>query len=105
MWTDPILRLCGLPLTAELEPALIGGLAILMTFGIPIIAILTHHQRKMAEIIRRQPQSDPTLWREVEALRTQVTDLRDQVNELIVKTDQTAVLPPPVPSLEERINS
>jgi cobalamin biosynthesis protein CobD/CbiB len=57
--------------------ALLCVLGILL--GIPLAAILTHHQRKMAEIIHRGRQPlDPG---DVESLRQEVAQLRDRLSE------------------------
>ena len=37
---------------------MIPVIAMLVVFSVPIIAILTAHQRKMAELMRSQPQHD-----------------------------------------------
>ncbi|QYK53829.1 MAG: hypothetical protein KF824_02790 [Fimbriimonadaceae bacterium] len=63
---------------------LIPIVAIMMVFGIPIAAILTHHQRKMAELIHGKQaeaqQMNPAIMHEIQSLRGEVARLRDQVN-------------------------
>lgn len=63
---------------------LIPIVAIMMVFGIPIAAILTHHQRKMAELIHGKQveaqQLNPAIMHEIQSLRGEVARLRDQVN-------------------------
>ncbi len=50
----------------------------LMIFAIPIVAIWTKHQRKMAEIqAMRGPQVDLNMHAELQALRNEVRSLRD----------------------------
>lgn len=67
-----------------MPPDLPAILAIMMVFGIPIAAILTHHQRKMAELIHGKQaeamQVNPAIMHEVQSLRAEVARLRDQVN-------------------------
>ncbi len=49
-----------------------------MIFAIPIVAIWTRHQRKMAEIqAMRGPQVDLNMQTELQALRNEVRSLRD----------------------------
>lgn len=59
------------------------SLAILAVFSIPIVAILTAHQRKMAQLIHgtQGPRE------EVEALRREVTELRNLVYQQAIKLD------------------
>ena len=53
--------------------------AVVMTFGVPLTVIWTHHQRKMLELQSklRQGSQDDTLRATVEALRQEVRALRD----------------------------
>ncbi|MCH7903148.1 MAG: hypothetical protein IH944_01120 [Armatimonadetes bacterium] len=84
--------------------AIIG---VLIGFGLvvvlPIVAVLTAHQRKMAELIHKNsepPESNEVLSR-LDALQRQMNDMQDRQNELILeKHDQ---LPPPAPKVEDRI--
>lgn len=55
----------------------------IIIFMIPIIAILTAHQRKMAEIIHGRQGVEP----EMLALREDVRQLRDQVARLTLAID------------------
>ena len=78
-----------------------------MLFGIPIAAILTSHQRKMAELIHGKQDGhavNQTLLAEVQALRAEVHALRGQVNEQAIIVDDLRPLarqsPPP---LENRL--
>lgn len=59
-----------------------------LVFGIPLAAILTHHQRKMAEIIHKSRA--PMEMGEVQALRMEVAQLRDRMNEQTLLLDRTA---------------
>lgn len=84
---------------------LIPIVAIVMVFGIPIVAILTAHQRKMAELFHSrnaQPQYNP----EIAALREEVRELKQLIHQQAITMDnlvQTRVTPPP--SIQDRINS
>ena len=87
------------------DEAFIALPAILLIFGTPIIWILTAHQRKMAELMRQQPQGDVRIQQQMESLQMQVNELRGLVQEHIIRSDQpTSVLPPPTPNLENRLN-
>lgn len=82
-----------------------------LIFGLPIIAVLTSHQRKMTEIMRGSNQNDFGVQRQLEVMQAQINDLRGMIQEHIIKNDQTASLtqtPPPAPvqpNLEQRLNS
>ena len=86
-------------------------MGMILVFGIPIIAILTAHQRKMAELIHGQNrgnQADPMVQRQLDMMQSQIGELRGMMQELIITSDgpalQTQV--PPIPaSLEERLNT
>lgn len=82
-----------------------------LVFGLPIIAVLTSHQRKMTEIMRGSNQNaDLGVQRQLEVMQAQINDLRGMIQEHIIKNDQTASLtqtPPPAPaptSIEQRLN-
>lgn len=64
--------------------------AVLLIFGMPIIAILTKHQQKMAEFMHgRNAENNqvPALYHEVQMLRAEVTKLREQLNEQTLLVD------------------
>ena len=89
---------------------LVPILALLLVFGIPIIAILTAHQQKMAKLIHGQrAQLDPAVIEEIRSLRMEVSQLQDRVNTLMLDQDTSRKLagsPPPVPqneNLEQRL--
>lgn len=63
--------------------------AIAFVFGIPIVAILTAHQRKMAELIhgkgnQQHSQEFAYMQQQVQELRSEVATLRDRLNEQIL---------------------
>lgn len=66
--------------------ALVPIMAIAFVFGIPILAILTSHQRKMAELMRSQ-SGNPQAQQEAQALRYEVAQLRDLVNQQQIQLD------------------
>ena len=56
----------------------IGFLAVLMVFGIPFVAIITAHFRKMAELKLKQSQSaDSNVLEAIRELKGQFDELRD----------------------------
>jgi hypothetical protein len=57
---------------------IIGLTAVVLIFGIPIIAIWTEHQRKVLEIkLKLTKKGDTGMIAELEALRQEVRSLRD----------------------------
>ena len=84
---------------------------IVMVFGIPIIAILTAHQRKMAELIHGQKNNnalDSNVQHQLHAMQQQITELKGLMQEHIINNDRTTPViqtPPPSPSIEQRLNS
>ena len=80
----------------------IAVVAIVMVFGIPIVAILTHHQRKRAELIHRNhAEVNPIVVEEVNRLREEVSQLRSQLNETTIALDEARRLRPV--EVQERI--
>lgn len=65
----------------------------LVIFMIPIVAILTSHQRKMAELLhgsRQQQLPSP----EIDALRREVLELKQIVHQQTIAIDGIRQLPP-----------
>ena len=66
----------------------------MMFFGVPIVWILTSHQRKMAEMIHgryagtQNDQAMAALIQEVQQLRAEVAQLRDQNNRIAIQSDE-----------------
>ncbi|MBS1714352.1 MAG: hypothetical protein JST30_08445 [Armatimonadetes bacterium] len=88
---------------------LIPMVAVVAVFSIPIVAILTSHQRKMAELVRSQPQQDVRSRQQLDMMQAQINDLRNQLHEHIVRTDGPPLsaapqAPPPVSDIEQRLN-
>jgi hypothetical protein len=81
----------GLPFDPE------GVIALSIGFGIcvvvPIVAMLLAHQRKMAEVVRKQ-QTDPMLIQHIQHLQNQIDQLRDRLNERILAQDSARSVPP-----------
>ena len=87
-------------------PAVIGVLTgFCLVVVVPVVAILTTHQRKMAELMRQRPDADTRSQQQLDLLQAQINDLRNQLHEHIVRTDS---LPPAQeqtpPPLHERLN-
>jgi effector-binding domain-containing protein len=95
----------GMPL-ASFGEDMIPIFAILVVFGIPIIAILTTHQRKMTELIHRNnPQTvDPMVQQQLANMEHQISDLRSMMQEHIINNDRSTLSPPPTPTVEQRLN-
>ena len=76
---------------------------VIVAFSVPIIAILTRHQRHMAEILHRnQSQNDnDQLHQQMAAMQAQITDLRMMVQEHIINNDQSSMT---TASVEQRLN-
>lgn len=84
---------------AGIENNLPEIIACMMVFGIPIVAILTSHQRKMAELIHSrhsQEAVNPQVLAELSQLRMEVARLRDTVNQQVLAADQASSYLPPV---------
>lgn len=84
---------------------ILGIMVPIMALLIPIVAILTAHQRKMAEIIHGNQARIGDIA-EIQSLRSEVSALRDRVNEQIVAVDtlkrqlagqNEPILPPEMP--------
>lgn len=78
-----------------------------MIFSIPLVAILTAHQRKMAEILHRkhaESVNDQAVLEELARLRQMVTDQSLVIEEL---RDQQRLLGRPTvdQSVQQRLNS
>jgi hypothetical protein len=76
-------------------------IACVMVFGIPIVAILTHHQRKMTELIHsKHSDVSPVVVEEVNRLRGEVAQLRQQLHEATIALDDVRR---ERPTLEQRV--
>jgi len=71
---------------------------IISVFSIPIIAILVHHQRKMAELIHRNHAQAAQPNFEVQALRQEIAELRQLMHQQTIAMDDIrSRLPAPNP--------
>lgn len=80
---------------------------ILIVFSIPIIAILTHHQRKMAELMRRDSQAgngQPQLLDEIRQIQHRLDLMDDKINRLALQADVTNRNVPETP-IQQRLKS
>ena len=59
---------------------------ILLVFGLPIIAVLTDHQRKMAAILHKGAGNEE-LINELRAVRAELASLQARVNETTIQVD------------------
>jgi hypothetical protein len=72
---------------------------------IAITSMLINHQRKMAELLRSDAQNQPGLADEIRAMRGEMADLRDRVNQqtLSIENSRSPQRPPAVPEVSERL--
>lgn len=80
---------------------LAGICAMLMVFGIPIIAILPPHQRKMAIILHNR--QDSMASEEARALRAEIQELKALVHEQSITLDNLGRPIPTETRLQERV--
>ena len=82
--------------------ALIPIVAIVIGGLIAVAAIMSGHQRKMAELVRKD-QQEPGLVDEVRAMRAELAQLSDRVNQQTLAIDSSSAVqqqrrePPDVP--------
>ena len=81
---------------------IVGMFALLMTLGIPIVAILASHQRKMAKMLHEQAQQRGALSPETQALREEVRELKALVHQQTIALDGLA-RPRPADRIAERM--
>ncbi len=87
---------------------------VLMIFGIPIVAILTSHQQKMAKLMHERGGTvDEATQRRIARLEAEVESMRDRLNQAMIDRDglrPTLAQTPPAPpedayaAREERLN-
>ncbi len=61
---------------------------------IPIVAIMTQHQRRMAEIIHRNQGASPEVNTELASLRLEVQQLKELLHQQMIALDTNSVPPP-----------
>ncbi|MFM9872545.1 MAG: hypothetical protein ACKVQS_03650 [Fimbriimonadaceae bacterium] len=79
----------------DFEPAIIIPILIFM---IPIVAILTSHQQKMAKLIQGGQQDNQVsgaIMHELQSLRAEVANLREVVNHQALAVDDLRSYPRP----------
>lgn len=98
------------PLAAIDGPeVLIPLVAVVLMFGLPIIAVLTAHQRKMAELLHQNHNiaQNP----DMAALRMDMQRMNDKINQLTVMMDQSrphshlSATPPQIPTVDAHLQS
>lgn len=75
----------------------------LLVFGIPIIAILTSHQRKMAQIFHENARQAGTVVSETQMLREEIRELKTLVHQQAIALDNLARPLPTETRLQERV--
>lgn len=77
----------------------------LLALMIPIVAILTYHQRKMAEIIHlRQPEQPGASQEEVDRLRREVAELTQRLHAQAIELDTYQSQLSSRPPIEQRLS-
>lgn len=61
--------------------------AIVMTFSIPLVAILVNHQRKMAELIHQNHTALMQPTAETEALRRELAEMKQLIHQQTIAMD------------------
>src|SRR5687768_6650921 len=89
-----------------LNPGTLALCIPILIFMIPIVAILTSHQRKMAEIVHSRKQTDSS---DIDALRREVYELKQLIHQQAIAVDnlltrQTVPIAPPA-DMEKRLGS
>lgn len=88
----------------NLEPLFAIGIV----FSIPLVAILTHHQRKMAEILHRKPDNGQAMnegvLQELQRLRQLVNEQSLVIEELRDNQQALARMSSDAHAVRERLN-
>jgi len=72
---------------ADVPGELIPIVAILMTFSIPLVAILVNHQRKMAELIHQNHIASMQPNAETEAMRRELSEMKQLIHQQTIAMD------------------
>jgi hypothetical protein len=102
---DPI---SAFPMAAFFEPASLGIMIPIICMLIPIVAILTRHQQRMAEIIHaNRPQNTPDRA-EIDSLRREIQELKQIVHQQAISMDtwvdrQTKLAQTREPAISDRL--
>jgi HAMP domain-containing protein len=67
-----------------------GLVAVALIFGLPIVAVLTSHQQKMAAIIHGRNQGQNS--GEMEAMRHEINELKQLIHQQTIVTDNLTQL-------------
>ena len=74
---------------------------------LPIVIVLTKHQRKMTELIHqnRPPAQNDEVLARLDAMQRQMNEMHDRQNEILLQVHDRPHLQsaPPTPSVEERM--
>src|SRR5437879_2435429 len=86
---------------------LTGLVAVTMIFGIPIVAVLTAHHRKLVEMkLQRGHNASDSVIGEIRQLREQMSELRDTTTKYDVSFDSALQrIESRVGGLEQRVTS
>lgn len=65
---------------------------------LPVVAILTRHQRQMAEVLNRDQGSDVThlLMDKLDQMQAEISSLRERQNDIILTLDTRRPVEPPI---------
>ena len=78
-----------------------------LVVGLPIVIVLTKHQRRMTELIHqnRPPAQNDEVLARLDAMQRQMNEMRDRQNEILLQIHDRPHLqsPPSTPSVEERM--
>ena len=76
----------GVVVISEILPFVLGGIALF----IPIVYLLTHHQRKMAELVRgdKKQEALPEVIDELRQMRAELQQLRTEQHETAIAVDE-----------------
>jgi hypothetical protein len=98
-------------LEANLDDGIIALMIPIFALAIPIVVVLTNHQRKMAEIIHQtHANNNVQPVAELEAIRMELQNMRMQMNQHTIALDdlrtQQQQLPPSMPqTVQERLGA
>lgn len=81
---------------ADIEAIMGIGTGFFLVVVLPIVFMLLHHQRRMAEMIHRSPNA--TRDEQIDRLEREVRELKDRVNSLILQNESHR-------ELQERIHT
>jgi len=87
------------------------GIGFFLVVVIPIVGILTHHQRKMAELMRGQQgqPADLRTQQQLEVMQSQINELKGLIQDHIIRNDSPSISmhqtpPTPPATIEQRLN-